>query len=59
MHAHEVGQGDASGEDFSPRRGKVNGLLADSYIIKTPKTDAHNNVTKPKILQASRWPRQL
>jgi len=30
---------------FKPVRGKVNGFLADAYIKKTDKTDAHNNVT--------------
>src|SRR5262249_6434851 len=32
------------GGPFKPVRGKVNGFLADAYIKKTAKTDAHNNV---------------
>ena len=38
---------DISGLDFAPKRGKVNGFLADAYVVQTPMTDAHNNVTNP------------
>jgi pimeloyl-ACP methyl ester carboxylesterase len=40
---------DQTGQNFAPRRGKVNGFLADSYIVKTKTTDAHNNVTNPVV----------
>lgn len=38
---------DVSGPPFEPKRRKVNGFLADSYVIKTESSDAHNNVTNP------------
>jgi hypothetical protein len=34
-------------ENFAPKSGKVNGFLADAYILKTDTSDAHNNVTNP------------
>jgi len=33
------------GGAFKPARKKVNGFLADAYVVKTKDTDAHNNVT--------------
>jgi hypothetical protein len=38
---------DVSGPPFAPKRGKVNGFLADAYVVKTDSSDAHNNVTNP------------
>ncbi len=38
---------DVKGQDFAPQRGKVNGFLADSYIVQTETTNAHNNITNP------------
>lgn len=37
--------------DFKPRPGKVNTFQADSYIVKTKLTDAHNNVTNSTVGQ--------
>lgn len=36
---------DVSGPPFAPRRSKVNGFLADRYVVATELSDAHNNVT--------------
>jgi hypothetical protein len=38
---------DDTTQAFAPKRGKVNTFLADVFIVKTPVTDAHNNVTNP------------
>jgi pimeloyl-ACP methyl ester carboxylesterase len=40
---------DEQGQRFAPQRGKVNGFLADSYIVKTESSDAHNNITNPVV----------
>ena len=40
---------DNTGAPFAPAAGKVNGFLADSYIVKTAASDAHNNVTNPTV----------
>jgi hypothetical protein len=40
---------DHSGQNFAPQRGKVNGFLADSYIVKTNDCDAHNNVANSTV----------
>jgi hypothetical protein len=32
-------------QTFKPKRRKVNRILADAFIVKTEKVDAHNNVT--------------
>ena len=42
---------DDTAETFRPKRGKVNTILADTFIVKTPTIDAHNNVAN---LQAGR-----
>ena len=34
---------------FAPKRGKINTFLADTYILKTPVSDAHNNVTNETV----------
>jgi hypothetical protein len=39
--AHDV----SGGQAFAPQRRKVNGFLADAYIVQTGTSDAHNNVT--------------
>jgi hypothetical protein len=36
---------DVRDQTFAPQRGKVNGFLADAYILKTDTSDAHNNIT--------------
>jgi hypothetical protein len=37
---------DTTGQAFAPQRGKVNGFLADGYVVEIPGViDAHNNVT--------------
>ncbi len=36
---------DVSGPPFAPQRGKVNGFLADGYVVATQTSDAHNNIT--------------
>ncbi len=38
---------DVSGQAFAPQRRKVNGFLADAYIVQTAAGDAHNNVANP------------
>jgi hypothetical protein len=43
--AADVSAKDVSGPPFAPQRGKVNGYLADSYVVATQTSDAHNNVT--------------
>jgi hypothetical protein len=40
---------DDTTQAFAPKRGKVNTFLADVFIVKTPSTDAHNNVTNPTV----------
>jgi hypothetical protein len=40
---------DDTAKQFSPTRGKVNTFLADSYIVKTDSSDAHNNVTNADV----------
>ena len=37
---------DNGGQPFPPQRGKVNGFLADGYVVEAS-SDAHNNVTNP------------
>jgi hypothetical protein len=38
---------DVDGQAFAPQRGKVNGILADSYVVEIPGViDAHNDVAK-------------
>lgn len=41
----DVSVKDVSGPPFTPQRGKVNGFLADSYVVATQTSDAHNNIT--------------
>lgn len=36
---------DCQTTEFAPVPGKITRFLADSYIVKTPSSDAHNNVT--------------
>jgi hypothetical protein len=43
--AADVSVKDVSGPPFAPKRGKVNGYLADGYVVATQMSDAHNNVT--------------
>jgi len=39
---------DTTGQSFAPQRGRVNGFLADGYVVEVPGvTDAHNNVANP------------
>jgi hypothetical protein len=38
---------DVTDQTFAPKRGLVNGFLADAYIFKTATSDAHNNITNP------------
>lgn len=39
---------DTTGQTFAPHRGKVNGFLADGYVVEVAGvTDAHNNVANP------------
>jgi hypothetical protein len=45
----EVTAPDQNGQNFAPQRGKVNGFLADRYIVKTSDCDAHNNVANPTV----------
>ncbi len=40
-----VAEADDTTQAFAPKRGKVNTFLADKFIVKTPQSDAHNNVT--------------
>lgn len=42
---------DHAGTDFKPVNGMVNTFLADSYIIKTGTSDAHNNVANATVGQ--------
>lgn len=36
-------------EPFKPVAGKVNGFLADAYVVADGATDAHNNIANPTI----------
>jgi hypothetical protein len=40
---------DDTAEVFDPKRGKVNTILADKFIVKNSNLDAHNNVTGPAV----------
>jgi hypothetical protein len=40
---------DDTTQAFAPKRGSVNTFLADQFIVKTPKVDAHNNVTNATV----------
>lgn len=40
---------DDTAQVFAPKCGRVNTFLADKFIMKTFKTDAHNNVTNPTV----------
>jgi hypothetical protein len=37
----------ATAPPFAPKRGKVNGFLANGYVVATQTTDAHNNIANP------------
>lgn len=45
---HQIVASDTT-SNFAPQREKVNTFLADKYIVKNGKTDAHNNVTNPTV----------
>ena len=47
--AQGVAELDVTTQVFAPKRGKVNTFLADTYILKTAETDAHNNVTNATV----------